>query len=69
MIAAADQIIDVGPGAGHEGGTVVFTGTPAELVVQSEVWSEAEAGAGADPVSSVAPSSLTGHYLAAAVAG
>ncbi|MGO1949702.1 MAG: ATP-binding cassette domain-containing protein, partial [Mycobacteriaceae bacterium] len=31
VMAAADRIIDVGPGAGHEGGHVVFAGTPAEL--------------------------------------
>ena len=28
----ADWIIDLGPGAGHEGGRIVFEGTPAELV-------------------------------------
>lgn len=28
---AADQAIELGPGAGHEGGDLVFTGTPAEL--------------------------------------
>ena len=32
VMAHADHLIDVGPGAGHEGGEVVFTGTPAELV-------------------------------------
>ena len=32
VMAAADHIIDVGPGAGHEGGRVVFSGTPADLV-------------------------------------
>ncbi|MET3963815.1 excinuclease UvrABC ATPase subunit [Marmoricola sp. OAE513] len=32
VMAHADWIIDLGPGAGHDGGTVVFTGTPAELV-------------------------------------
>ncbi|MFC5751393.1 ATP-binding cassette domain-containing protein [Actinomadura rugatobispora] len=32
VMAHADWIIDLGPGAGHEGGQVVFTGTPAELV-------------------------------------
>lgn len=32
VMAHADWIIDMGPGAGHEGGTVVFTGTPAEMV-------------------------------------
>ncbi len=32
VMAHADWIIDVGPGAGHEGGRVVFEGTPRELV-------------------------------------
>jgi len=32
VMAHADWIIDLGPGAGHEGGKVVFEGTPAELV-------------------------------------
>jgi len=31
VIAHADWVIDLGPGAGHEGGTVVFEGTPGEL--------------------------------------
>jgi excinuclease UvrABC ATPase subunit len=32
VMAHADWIIDLGPGAGHDGGEVVFEGTPAELV-------------------------------------
>lgn len=32
VMAHADWIIDMGPGAGHEGGTVVYEGTPADLV-------------------------------------
>jgi excinuclease UvrABC ATPase subunit len=32
VMAHADWIIDLGPGAGHDGGRVVFQGTPAELV-------------------------------------
>ncbi|MFB8090154.1 ATP-binding cassette domain-containing protein [Streptomyces sp. NPDC055992] len=32
VMAHADRIIDLGPGAGHDGGTVVFEGTPADLV-------------------------------------
>ena len=32
VMAHADRIIDLGPGAGHDGGRVVFEGTPAELV-------------------------------------
>ena len=32
VMAHADWLIDLGPGAGHDGGTIVFEGTPAELV-------------------------------------
>ncbi len=32
VMAHADWIIDLGPGAGHDGGTVVFEGTPADLI-------------------------------------
>src|SRR5690606_8876425 len=32
VVAHADWIIDLGPGAGHDGGRVVFEGTPADLV-------------------------------------
>jgi excinuclease UvrABC ATPase subunit len=32
VMAHADWIIDLGPGAGHDGGTIVFEGTPADLV-------------------------------------
>ncbi|HUR32805.1 MAG TPA: excinuclease ABC subunit UvrA [Vicinamibacterales bacterium] len=32
VMAHADWIIDLGPGAGHDGGKVVFEGTPADLV-------------------------------------
>ncbi|GLQ55988.1 excinuclease ABC subunit UvrA [Devosia nitrariae] len=31
VISRADWVIDLGPGAGHDGGTVVFEGVPAEL--------------------------------------
>lgn len=31
-IASADHVVDLGPGAGHEGGRVVFKGSPAQLV-------------------------------------
>lgn len=34
VMAHADWIIDLGPGAGHDGGKVVFEGTPAELVAK-----------------------------------
>jgi excinuclease UvrABC ATPase subunit len=31
-MAHADWIIDLGPGAGHDGGRIVFEGSPADLV-------------------------------------
>lgn len=34
VMAHADWIIDLGPGAGHDGGRVVFEGTPGDLVEQ-----------------------------------
>lgn len=36
VMAHADWIIDLGPGAGQDGGQVVFTGTPHELVAKSD---------------------------------
>jgi excinuclease ABC A subunit len=36
VMAHADWLIDLGPGGGHDGGRVVFTGTPAELVASSD---------------------------------
>ena len=35
VMAHADWLIDLGPGAGHDGGQVVFTGIPADLIVSS----------------------------------
>ncbi|HEY9311355.1 excinuclease ABC subunit UvrA [Williamsia sp.] len=32
VMAHADWIIDLGPGAGHDGGTIVFEGSPADLI-------------------------------------
>ncbi|RPA19806.1 excinuclease ABC subunit UvrA [Gordonia sp. OPL2] len=32
VMAHADWIVDLGPGAGHDGGSIVFEGTPADLV-------------------------------------
>jgi excinuclease UvrABC ATPase subunit len=34
VMAHADWIVDLGPGAGHDGGKVVFEGTPADLVAK-----------------------------------
>jgi excinuclease ABC A subunit len=36
LMAHADWIIDLGPGAGHDGGRIVFEGTPADLVAAKE---------------------------------
>ena len=36
VIARADWVIDLGPGAGHEGGTVQFEGLPADLAKNSK---------------------------------
>ena len=36
VMAHADWLVDLGPGAGHDGGQVVFTGTPADLVASSD---------------------------------
>ncbi len=36
VMAHADWIIDLGPGAGHDGGAVVFQGTPADLVAHAD---------------------------------
>lgn len=35
VMAHADWIVDLGPGAGHDGGRVVFTGTPADLATSA----------------------------------
>jgi excinuclease UvrABC ATPase subunit len=44
-MAHADWIIDLGPGAGHGGGRIVFEGTPAALVAaRSTVTGEHLAG-------------------------
>jgi excinuclease UvrABC ATPase subunit len=36
VMAHADWIVDLGPGAGHDGGRVVFEGTPADLVARGD---------------------------------
>ena len=35
VMAHADWIVDMGPGAGHDGGRIVFEGTPADLVTDN----------------------------------
>ncbi|MEV3900930.1 excinuclease ABC subunit UvrA [Mycobacterium sp. NPDC050551] len=45
VMAHADWIIDLGPGAGHDGGRIVFEGTPADLIAdRSTVTGEHLAG-------------------------
>ena len=36
VMAHADWLVDLGPGAGHDGGRVVFIGTPADLVAHAD---------------------------------
>ncbi|WP_062209844.1 excinuclease ABC subunit UvrA [Streptomyces sp. NBRC 109706] len=36
VMAHADWLIDLGPGGGQEGGRVIFTGTPAEMVAEGD---------------------------------
>jgi excinuclease UvrABC ATPase subunit len=36
VMAHADWIVDLGPGAGHDGGRIVFEGTPADLIANSD---------------------------------
>ena len=36
VVAQADHVVDIGPGAGHDGGMVVFEGTPAQMVAESD---------------------------------
>ena len=57
VMAHADWIIDLGPGAGHDGGQVVFEGTPARLVEEKKTLTGKHLAAyvGADPASSREP--------------
>lgn len=36
VVAHADHVIDLGPGAGSEGGTIVFAGAPKDLMKVEE---------------------------------
>ncbi|MGO3065147.1 MAG: excinuclease ABC subunit UvrA, partial [Brevibacterium linens] len=36
VMAHADHIIDLGPGAGHDGGSIMFEGSPADLVAREK---------------------------------
>jgi excinuclease UvrABC ATPase subunit len=52
VVAAADHVIELGPGAGRGGGRVVFTGTPAELAAADTVTGRHLARRLRDPVRS-----------------
>ncbi|MDO5736987.1 MAG: excinuclease ABC subunit UvrA, partial [Propionibacteriaceae bacterium] len=45
VMAHADWIIDLGPGAGHDGGLVVFEGTPASLIAEGSTLTGKHLGA------------------------
>ncbi|MGV8847475.1 ATP-binding cassette domain-containing protein [Tessaracoccus sp.] len=49
VMAHADWIIDLGPGAGHDGGRVVFDGTPADLIAAGSTVTGIHLGAWVDP--------------------
>jgi excinuclease UvrABC ATPase subunit len=36
VVARADWVIDLGPGGGHDGGRIIFEGTPAQLVEERD---------------------------------
>jgi excinuclease UvrABC ATPase subunit len=62
VMARADWIVDLGPGAGHDGGRVVFEGTPADLVAKRSTLTgkhlAAYVGSGPKVVSESAPEPL-----------
>jgi len=45
VMAHADWIIDLGPGAGHDGGQIVFAGTPSDLVAANQTLTAKHLGA------------------------
>jgi excinuclease ABC A subunit len=49
VMAHADWIIDLGPGAGHDGGRIVFEGTPADLVATRKTLTGEHLAAYVDP--------------------
>ncbi|MEJ6018950.1 excinuclease ABC subunit UvrA [Corynebacterium sp. H113] len=76
VMAHADWIIDMGPGAGHDGGRVVFEGTPAQLIAGSagpgggaSPGGEAGLAAATDSLGIALPTTITGQYLREYVGG
>ena len=64
-IRTADYVIDLGPGAGEHGGHVIFQGTPAQLLRETEARAAAAAAAMPSwPRHDDRSVSLTGAYLA-----
>ena len=55
VMAHADWIIDLGPGAGHDGGRVVFEGTPADLVAKKSTLTGKHLAAFVDGAKKLAP--------------
>lgn len=55
VMAHADWIIDLGPGAGHDGGKVVFSGTPADLVASASTLTGKHLAVYLSPGSSLPP--------------
>jgi hypothetical protein len=56
-MAHADWIIDLGPGAGHDGGQIVFEGTPAELIAARQTVTAEHLAAYVDGAAGVRPAS------------
>ncbi|MBO9539081.1 excinuclease ABC subunit UvrA [bacterium] len=56
VMAHADWIIDLGPGAGHDGGKIVFEGTPADLVAAKSTLTGEHLAAFVDSTSALAAS-------------
>src|SRR6185369_5708840 len=56
VMAHADWIIDLGPGAGHDGGRIVFEGTPADLVAAKSTLTGKHLAAFVESRSKAAPS-------------
>jgi excinuclease UvrABC ATPase subunit len=67
VMAHADWIIDLGPGAGHDGGRIVFEGTPADLVASRSTLTGQHLAAYVTGAS-VSPASVTAAHSSASSA-